>query len=380
MSKESTLKKNVLSIPVVCTFMLVFTQCYSQQPTVAEKNNDEPIILLSPLSGVKTGATLLIINEQDDTLKMKPSDVLATNFMKWEYDGKTRFSYFLEDTTFYKMKGAPYYPGYQVIEDTGLNEIKRVHLLSHKNIDAARQPGIDNHEFILIADNHYIVLAYYEQAPDNIPTDVPHKDSMSLLTPVIQEIKNDKVIWQWVGTDYPELYYNSFRANDSGYNVLDSDYLHVNSMFIDPADNNLIISCRKSNQLLKLNRQNAEIIWRFGGYGSNFSLPDTMQHLRQHHITKTGNTIMLVDNGNKTRPYSRIMEYDINEKKKTITAIRPFVIPGVFTEFGGSVQKMGDSYFIGGGSGAFIMRINYLTNEKTFEKKLPKGTYRALIY
>lgn len=310
----------------------------------------------------------------------KPSEILVTNFARWQYEGKTRFSYFLQDTNFYKLS-LPYYPGYQIITDTSLNEIKRVHLISHKNIDAERQPGIDNHDFILIADDHYITLAYYAIAPLNIPDNIPHPKDMSLLTPVIQETKKDKVVWQWVGTDYPELYTNSFMANDSTLSTLDSDYLHINAIFIDKEDDNLIVSCRKSNQLLKLNRKKSGIIWRLGGYNSDFLLPDTTQFLRQHHITKTGNTIMLVDNGSKVqRPYSRIMEFDIDEKNRKVIAVRPFVVPGIFLEFGGSVQKAGDTYFIGCGSAANIMHINYITNEILFEKKLPKGTYRALKY
>lgn len=345
-------------------------------------DNDNSAIFISPLTGLKTGAPLLIMNKKGDTLKMKKFDVMATNFARWKYDGKTRYSYFLEDTTFYKMKGVNYYTGYQVIADTSFNEIKRVKLLSHGNINADLQPGLDNHEFILLADNHYITLAYYEIIPGNIPDSIPHVSGMKIITPVIQEVYKNKVRWQWVGTDHPELFASSYFANDSTMKTLTTDYLHVNSMYVDPADGNLIVSCRNSDQVLKLNRTNNKIAWKLGGHNSDFAIPAKMRCMRQHHVTKSdSNKLLLVDNGDKIkRNYSRVLEYTIDEENKVITAIQPTLVNKRLIEFGGSVQKINGSYFVNGGSAAFLAEVESKKGYRTFHRALRGGAYRALRY
>jgi hypothetical protein len=45
----------------------------------------------------------------------------------------------------------------------------------------------------------------------------------------------------------------------------------------------------------------------------------------------------------------------------------------------GSVQKMGSRYFIGGGSGNYVLEIDYTTGEKILELKSTANvaTYRA---
>ncbi|MBZ0099350.1 MAG: hypothetical protein K8F30_09710, partial [Taibaiella sp.] len=124
-------------------------------------------------------------------------------------------------------------------------------------------------------------------------------------------------------------------------------------------------------------------VWQLGGINSDFEIPGGMQFLRQHNasLVNEGRTLMLLDNGDiNERNYSRIVEFDLDETARKILAARSYNIPGDLIRFGGSVQKFGERYFVGGGSGGFIMEFNPKTGIKTFEKDLGLGSYRAYKY
>src|SRR5690606_5235609 len=143
------------------------------------------------------------------------------------------------------------------------------------------------------------------------------------------------------------------------------------------------ISCRNSNQIIKLNRHGEGIIWQLGGINSDFELPAGMQFLRQHNATlvNNGETLLLLDNGDiNERNYSRVVEYDLDEGSHKITAARAYNIPGELARFGGSVQKFGEKYFVGAGSGGFILEYYPRTSAKSFEVDLGLGSYRAFKY
>jgi hypothetical protein len=55
------------------------------------------------------------------------------------------------------------------------------------------------------------------------------------------------------------------------------------------------------------------------------------------------------------------------------------MLPEPVSRIMGSVQKMGSRYFIGGGSGNYVLEIDYTTGEKILELKSTANvaTYRA---
>lgn len=375
-------KRTATYIYVFILSCMLFSCKKEKQNIVNLLTEKQDEIFLTPNIGDRSKAVLLIIDNNGDTIKMKNPDALVADFRKWVLNGKTYYSYLLQNKNFYTMQGVAAIFGYRVVTDSNFNEINRFTLLSHDDIDAVAQPALETHDFLLLAENHYIALAYYEIAPSNIPVQFGAAKGKKVVSPVIQEVVNGNVIWQWVGTDYPDLYETSIESNEWTELKTISDYLHVNSMFIDPYDGNLIISCRNSDQLIKLNRKKSGIVWQLGGINSDFAIPPGMQFLRQHFATVIDNkTILLLDNGDTTeRSYSRVLEFDLDETSKTITGSRAFTIPGNFIRFAGSVQKFGDTYFIGGGTAQYAMEVNHRTKVKKFEMPVPLGSYRVLKY
>lgn len=65
---------------------------------------------------------------------------------------------------------------------------------------------IENHDSLLLTDNHYI-LTGYRQRKERI-----NGRESSVVTLLLQEIKNNRVIFEWNSGDHPELIKESLTA------------------------------------------------------------------------------------------------------------------------------------------------------------------------
>lgn len=330
-----------------------------------------------------TQGVLAILDQSGKVLKTKNVALSIDNFQKWKINGKTRYTYFQTDgeSTIDSIPGTE--EGYEIICDSNLNEIKRVSLLPYGNIDTSVSSKIDVHEFILLGDDHYIVEAYRSETPANIPDSLNPAPNAKVVGCIIQEINNGQVIFQWHGTDYPEFYGASVENNNFSNGTKTMDYMHLNSICIDSADNNLICSFRNLNQIIKINRATGEIMWRLGGKGSDFALDEDENFLRQHYarVSAKDHTLMFVDNGEAAiRAYTRILEFQLDENNKLIASFKAYKIPDSFIQYAGSVQKTNDTYFIGGGSAKYALQINYNTNQVLLRLNLNYASYRCLKY
>jgi arylsulfate sulfotransferase len=159
--------------------------------------------------------------------------------------------------------------------------------------------------------------------------------------------------------------------------------MHMNDIFIDPKDNNLIVSFRQTDQIIKVDRTTGVIMWKLGNQG-DFPMTADEQFLRQHDATIFGgDTLMFVDNGLAgTRPYSRIVEFTLNETNKTINSFKATPLPAAspFISYMGSVQKNNGIYFIGGGTIPMNFEINATTGALISEQAIASNSYRAFKY
>ncbi|RYE24102.1 MAG: hypothetical protein EOP51_08465 [Sphingobacteriales bacterium] len=342
-------------------------------------------ILLSPyvFANQNSAGRVMVFNERGQLMKEKETPGATFCFRRWVVNGKVRYTYIVNDINTTHIAGINQLTGYAVIADENLNEIKKVYLQTHNDIVAgAGYVGLDVHEFILLDDDHYISMAYYPKTVSNIPAALNPNPNLQVVACVIQEVQNGQVIWQWDGTNYPEFYTTSVEGNDYTNATVPQDYMHLNSITVDPRDNNLICSFRHLDQVLKIDRQNGNILWRLGGTNSNFPLSTTQIFLRQHNATLINNsTLLLFDNGElNSRPYSRILEMELNETTRTVTAFKSFNVPEPFSQYMGSVQKFGENYFIGGGTGNYALEINAQTKARNIEFLSDQSSYRAYKY
>jgi arylsulfate sulfotransferase len=382
--KSNLLKKSLCYL--LALFLVALVSCKKDITSITTTlDSQDGVILVSPYKGgdVNSGE-LLILDKNGNTIGYKKTAAEAFNFEKWEVNGKVRYTYLEHNpNAANSISLLSITPCYAVVLDENLNEIKRLSLLPQSNEDYT-QTAVDSHEFIYIDDSHFIVIAYLEKTVNNIPASLNPAKDCKVLVPIIQEIKNDEVVFEWDASNYPEFYEQSVEGNAFSDASTVNDYMHLNSVYIDPRDNNLICSLRHLNQIIKIDRTSGNIIWRLGGKNSDFPLTSEMKFLRQHDATLTDNnqTLLVYDNGEATeRPYSRVAEFQLDEVSKTVTSYKSFNVPGgVFSAYMGSVQKRGNTYFIGCGSVPKMMEVNYITGSVNFLMQLDNPSYRAFKY
>ncbi len=360
-------------------------------PWTVTVNNDpaggEMVFALFDFTNADKTGTIYSVDQRTNTvIKKKHLDLQALDAKKTVIHGKTYYVYLVRDPEIYTIPQTGYVPGYYVIADENMEEIKRVYLKSHGDIDATQQPALDGHDFLLLGEDHYLAMAYYEKTVHNIPSHMtPLTNGVKVVANIIQEVKNGQVIWQWDSTEWPELYENSMEGNSFDDSTRTYDYAHMNSMFVDPKDQHIICSFRNLDQILKINRHTGELVWRLGGRNSDFPISEDQQFLRQHHATllEDHNTLLIFDNGDiDLRANERILEFKLSESNKQILDYKSLNIPNPpnFAQYMGSVQKIDNVYFIGGGSGNYIMEVDANTGEKIYELVSPYSSYRAFKY
>jgi arylsulfate sulfotransferase len=330
----------------------------------------------------KTQGELFITDERGSIITEKSVGTDVENFQKWNIGGVTRYTYF-RSVGYQLLDNIPGTElGYEYICDSNLNVLDTVKLISNGIINSAKQDEVDVHEFVLLGDHHYICETYYSETPTNIPSSLNPAAGVKVAACIIQEVNNGAVVFQWDASQFPEFYLSSQQNNNFNSAATTHDYLHLNSICVDSTDNNLIVSFRNLCEIVKVNRQTGNIMWRLGGASSDFSQTADQRFLFQHYarIIEEGKTLIFIDNGDSARPYSRILEYQLDENAKTITSFKSFQVPDTFIQFAGSVQKIGDYYFIGGGAGDYVLKINYLTSQVLLRLTLLYPSYRTLQY
>lgn len=133
---------------------------------------------------------------------------------------------------------------------------------------------------------------------------------------------NFQVVWEWDSFDYLDVtrkaLLNTTCGSSAGcpplldkmpngqYYTIANDWTHMNSVTLDPSDNNLIVSIRHQDWVLKVDYANAtgdgHIIWTLG-MGGNFALPNGVSpdawFSYQHDVEFQSNGLLtLFDNGN----------------------------------------------------------------------------------
>ncbi len=340
---------------------------------------DEGEILLS--FNTNSNGVLTILDEKGNIKKEKVVTLRAENFQKWNINGITRYTYFQGEYSTAGTAGVE--EGYEYVCDSNLNILSKETLLPYESVDTADFNKLDLHEFILLGLNHYMTVSYRQKSPKNIPDSLHPAANVKVMGCLIQEVNNGQVIFHWDGTDYPEFYSASVENNNFSDSANTLDYMHMNSLCVDPRDNNIICSFRNINQIIKINHSTGAIMWRLGGKNSDFALTPDEVFLRQHYakFTDDGQTLIFVDNGEKDiRANSRIVEFQLDENSKTVNSFKAYNIPDNFIQFAGSVKKSNGNYFIGGGSGNYSLQVNYTTNEVLLRLNQKYSSYRSLKY
>jgi len=213
----------------------------------------------------------------------------------------------------------------------------------------------DFHEFKMLPKGHVMMMSYHTIIYDMSTIVEGGKTDASLVINIIQEQDRDKnVVFEWRNIDYIPITDSDLDLTDSRIN-----YGTLNAFDLDN-DGNILASFRNHSEIMKISRETGELMWRMGGPRGEFTFVGEHEenapyyHSRQHNIRRRPNgNITMFDNGQfHTPPYSRAVEYELDEENKEATMVSEWRYPNgnIFCVTAGNAEPLSDGgWFIGFG-------------------------------
>lgn len=226
----------------------------------------------------------------------------------------------------------------------------------------------DYHDIQLLQNGGYILQAY-----DSISVNMSQivsggNPNAIVIYLIIQEFdQNKNLIFEWNAWDH---------LNIADYTNLDLTrlrltWMHGNSIEVDQ-DFHLLVSNRRSSEILKIDRNTGDVLWYLGGPNNDFTINnDSFNGFnKQHDVRRLSNgNILLFDNGNEHQPpISRVVEYSVNEINKSINLVWEFYHPEQLLGLAmGSAQRLPNqntliNWGIVNNNGAIITEVDYNKN------------------
>jgi hypothetical protein len=289
--------------------------------TAEPEKTAEGLIFVAPLQWIHTdiGSYLLILdNEGEIVYYQSAADDIAAYDFKVQPNGL--ISYYSQDDAAYHLMDSHY----QIVD----------------SYRAGNGYRADLHEFQVLPNGNVLLMVYDSMQVDLSPYVEGGRDDAQVIALVIQEIDPSKnVVFEWRSWDHMQF-------SDSPVSLVpeeedtDIDYVHGNSLEVDP-DGNIILSSRNTHEVTKINRETGEIMWRMGGKANQFEFVNDEPFGHQHdaRVLENGN-ITIFDNLGKPGP-SRGVEYEVDTEQMTVTKVWEFAHnPPVFAAFMGNAQRL----------------------------------------
>jgi hypothetical protein len=128
------------------------------------------------------------------------------------------------------------------------------------------------------------------------------------------------------------------------------DFDHPNAIFIDNSGN-YIVSWRNLDQVMAIDSQTGNVLWRVGGLNGQYTfVDDPLNGFSKQHSVKIlpNGHLLLFDNGTDHDPQeSRAVEYELDHSAKTARLVWEYRHdPPIYTQFVGWVQRFssGNTY------------------------------------
>lgn len=178
------------------------------------------------------------------------------------------------------------------------------------------------HDFRLVDDQHYVGMSYVQRTLDLSGYNPAWSSQAVVMSAVIQEVDHGQVLLEWDSANVPSLYSDSTYENTFDGTTI-ADYLHLNSIEIDPADGNLVVSFRHTSSIAKIDRHSGQILWTLGGKEDMFGLTGDQVFSFQHDVRLHADHSMTVfDNGYPTPQQTRVLSFVLDEQAHTVKSFQ----------------------------------------------------------
>jgi hypothetical protein len=264
-------------------------------------------VLLTPSS-----TYLLIVDRAGDPLYYRSfAPSMVENFLQFRLpSGETRYS------TLVGASAGSWALGTIHLMDARLNDLGDVQLLPSGSHDVLPAEG---HDFILLDDDHYVAMSYVQRTTDLSELNPSWSSKAVVMNAVVQEVDSGQVLFEWDSANVPALYADSTYSNSFTSTAV-SDYLHLNSLVIDPVDGNFIFSFRHTSSVVKVDRNSGEILWTLGGKEDDFGLTSDQVFSFQHYVRRQPDgSLWVFDNGNNLHQ-TRIVSFVLDETNKQVVS------------------------------------------------------------
>jgi hypothetical protein len=344
-----------------------FTNIMTATVTTAAQDTKSGLIFVAALGIFYDGQRgLLILDDEAEPVYIKttPGDKHVTDFKRQTVAGEDYLTYHVGTP-----QGSAYTSGsayvmndqYQIVDTW----------------DMGNGYEADEHEFLLLDNGHAAMVSYHVIPYDLRPWGGPANGA--LVDIILQELDPAKnVIFEWHASQHIPI--GDTQQSFTGGGAV--DFFHTNSIEID-SDGNWLISSRNTSEVTKLNRQTGEVIWRMGGAGNEFTFTNDSGFWRLHDVRRLANgNITVFDNGNEHNPpYSRAVEYVVDEQAKTVTRVWQYPEDtSLFAAFMANAQRLGNgNTMIGWGA---LPKVSEVTADGDLALEMALGglTYRAFRF
>lgn len=205
----------------------------------------------------------------------------------------------------------------------------------------------DFHEFLLLPNGHAAMMSYTYLTYDMSSLVPGGKPNAQLVINILQEQDPEKnVVFEWRNIDHIPITDTDLNLTDGRIN-----YSTLNGFELDN-DGSYLASFRNHSEIMKISRSTGEVLWRWGSPRSEFTLVGEQEDnapyyfARQHDIRRLPNGhVSLFDNGEfHSPPYSRAVEYRLDEANRTATLVseRRYPAGNIIAASAGSAQWMPD--------------------------------------
>lgn len=203
-----------------------------------------------------------------------------------------------------------------------------------------------SHEFVYMDKGHVMLLSQPVIVTDL--SDYGGSEEALVSHALIQELdEENNIVWEWRSWEHVSLEDTSNLVELERHPPDAVSFMHVNAFTID-LDGNIILSARRFDELIKIDYETGEIIWRMGGIHSRNNqfefIDDPLNGFTgQHHVQVLSNgNILLFDNGKASEDHpARAVEYRIDEDNLVARLVWSFTdVDGRSSNAMGSVQRL----------------------------------------
>lgn len=247
---------------------------------------------------VNTDGDLIYYRNMSCVGEREGKELMAENFAAQDtLDGERYYTAFIELEPNFRNSNGGFSSGFYLVMDENYQDMDKAVLEANEDENQDHGLGyLDQHEFLVLGEEHYIELSYTPILADNLPDTVKGIDGTNtgyVWTGIIQEVKDGKVINEINTADYPLLYESAVEKIDYANSTMDGidvtvgentvfsladgimDYVHVNSVdYTLDEDGNvdkILVSMRDQCAVYQFDFSSKALEWILGGKASTLS-------------------------------------------------------------------------------------------------------------